>query len=73
MAVGFELETGGHFFKMMVTNSVYLNPSTYLAGSDFPAADDQWRLGFIITRGDTTALHRSSPKDWGRYNSRSFR
>ena len=50
VAVGFEMETGGHFFKMMVTNSVFLNPSTYLAGSDVPFADDEWRFGFIITR-----------------------
>ena len=50
VAAGFEIETGGHSFKMMVTNSVFLNPSTYLAGSDFAFADDQWRFGFIITR-----------------------
>jgi hypothetical protein len=50
VAVALELETGGHFFKLMVTNSVFLNPSTYLAGSDFPFADDEWRFGFIITR-----------------------
>jgi len=50
VAVGFEIETGGHFFKILVTNCVYLNPSTYLAGSEFPAADDQWRFGFILTR-----------------------
>lgn len=50
VAAGLELETGGHFFKIMVTNSMYLNPSTYLAGSEYPFADDEWRLGFIITR-----------------------
>lgn len=50
VAVGVEFETGGHFFKIMVTNSMYLNPSTYLAGSDFAFADDEWRFGFIITR-----------------------
>jgi len=50
VAVGFELETGGHFFKVMVTNSVFLNPSTHLAGSFFPFSDDEWRFGFIITR-----------------------
>lgn len=50
VAVGLELETGGHFFKLMVTNSVYLNPSTFFAGSGYPFTDDEWRFGFIITR-----------------------
>jgi hypothetical protein len=49
-AVGIELETGGHFFKIFVTNSVRLNPSQYLAGTEFPFDSDQWRLGFAITR-----------------------
>ena len=49
-AFGFELETGGHFFKIMLTNSVRLNPSQYLAGTDFPFESDEWRLGFAITR-----------------------
>jgi hypothetical protein len=47
---GIELETGGHFFKVFLTNSVRLNPSQYLAGTEFPFASDQWRLGFAITR-----------------------
>ncbi len=48
--VGIELETGGHFFKVFVTNSIRLNPSQFLAGSDFPFEADEWRLGFAITR-----------------------
>lgn len=47
---GIELETGGHFFKIFLTNSVRLNPSQFLAGSSFPFAPNQWRLGFVITR-----------------------
>jgi len=44
---GVELETGGHFFKIFVSNSTRLNSTQYLAGSD---SRDDWRLGFTITR-----------------------
>lgn len=50
VAFGIELETGGHFFKISVTNSVSLNPSQYLAGTNTRFEPDQWRLGFNITR-----------------------
>jgi len=49
-AFGIELETGGHFFKIFLTNSVRLNPSQYLAGTDLDFNPDEWRLGFAITR-----------------------
>jgi hypothetical protein len=47
IAFGFELETGGHFFKMFLTNNVFLNPAQYLAGAD---VESKWRFGFNITR-----------------------
>jgi hypothetical protein len=47
-AFGLELETGGHFFKIMIGNSASQNPSQYLAGSDLKPGG--WRLGFNITR-----------------------
>jgi hypothetical protein len=47
---GLELETGGHFFKVFLTNSVRLNPSQYLVGTDLPFQADEWRLGSAITR-----------------------
>lgn len=49
-AFGIELETGGHFFKILATNSVRLNPSQHLVGTDFDFSPDNWRLGFSITR-----------------------
>lgn len=49
-AVGLELETGGHFFKVFLTNSVRLNPSQYLVGTEFAFEPEEWRLGFAITR-----------------------
>ncbi len=47
---GIELETGGHFFKVFLTNSVRLNPSQFLVGTDFNFEPGEWRLGFAITR-----------------------
>lgn len=47
---GIELETGGHFFKLLLTNSGRLNPTQFLGGTPFPFQPDQWRLGFNITR-----------------------
>ncbi|MDX1645606.1 MAG: DUF5777 family beta-barrel protein [Longimicrobiales bacterium] len=47
---GVELETRGHFFKIVVTNQTRLNPSQYLGGSSIPFEADELRLGFNITR-----------------------
>lgn len=49
-AFGIELNTGGHFFKILLTNSIYLNPTQYLAGSDDQFNGNKLRLGFTITR-----------------------
>jgi hypothetical protein len=48
--IGFELETGGHFFKIVATNNQYLNSSQYLGGSDLDTAAKNWRIGFNLTR-----------------------
>ncbi len=50
LSYGIELETGGHFFKIFLTNSQYLNSSQYLAGADIPVENNDWRFGFMITR-----------------------
>lgn len=50
IAIGFEIETGGHFFKIFIGNSHVMNPSQYLAGADLYVEDGEWRLGFNITR-----------------------
>jgi hypothetical protein len=49
-SVGVHLETGGHFFKILLTNTPYTNLSQYLAGSPYAAGPGEWRLGFNITR-----------------------
>ena len=47
---GIELETGGHFFKIMATNSVRLNPAQFVVGTPFSFAPGEWRFSFNITR-----------------------
>jgi len=50
ITLGLELETGGHFFKLLVTNSTRLNPTQVLQGTPNPFKPHDWRLGFNITR-----------------------
>jgi hypothetical protein len=50
LAFGIELETGGHFFKLFVTNNVNINTAQYLAGADKKFGKESIRLGFLITR-----------------------
>jgi outer membrane protein assembly factor BamA len=50
MAIGYELETGGHVFQIHFTNSFGIVESQF-----FPSTDSQWndmgiRLGFNISR-----------------------
>ncbi len=47
---GIELETGGHFFKIMASNSVRLNPAQFVAGTPFSFDPDELRFSFNITR-----------------------
>lgn len=49
-SLGIELETGGHFFELMVTNSARPNPVQALAGSPTPFSPHEWRFGFNVTR-----------------------
>ena len=50
VSVGIELETRGHFFKILVTNQVRMNPTQFLLGTPFDYGRDAWRLGFNLTR-----------------------
>lgn len=49
-AFGVEINTGGHFFKIILTNSVELNPSQFLAGTRDSFNSGNWHIGFNITR-----------------------
>jgi hypothetical protein len=50
VSFGIELETGGHFFKVILSNSDLLNPSQFLAGAGNNFNDGEWHIGFNITR-----------------------
>lgn len=47
---GIELETRGHFFKIIVTNQSRMNPTQYLGGTPNPFNADNLRFGFNVTR-----------------------
>lgn len=50
VALGLEIEAGGHFFKLITTNSVRPDPTQFLAGTPYEFTPRQWRFGFNITR-----------------------
>jgi hypothetical protein len=50
VSLSVELETGGHFFRVGVTNSVRLNPSQHMAGAANEFKGDELRLAFNISR-----------------------
>lgn len=50
MGFGLEIETGGHFFKVFLTNSTDLNQTQFLSGADKSFNDGDVRFGFMITR-----------------------
>lgn len=47
---GLEIETRGHFFKLLVTNQVRMNPTQFLGGAPISFDPDNWRVAFNITR-----------------------
>ena len=49
-ACGIEVETGGHFFKILVGTNTRLNNAQYLAGSPDSFQSKYWHIGFNLTR-----------------------
>ena len=47
---GIELRTRGHFFKIVLTNQSFMNPTQFLAGTHNDFTPDEWRFGFNLTR-----------------------
>jgi hypothetical protein len=47
---GVEIETRGHFFKLILTNQVRLNPTQVLGGTVVDFEPEEWRFGFNIQR-----------------------
>ena len=50
LTLGFELETGGHFFKVFLANNDKVNTTQYIAGADKDFSKSDFRIGFMITR-----------------------
>ena len=50
LSFGVEIETRGHFFKLLLTNQIWLNPTQFLGGTPIGMDADEWRLGFNIQR-----------------------
>ena len=50
VSFGIELETGGHFFKLILSNNSLLNTSQFLLGTDSEFTNDDLFFGFNITR-----------------------
>lgn len=50
LTLGLELETGGHFFKIFLTNNDKVNTTQYIAGAAHNFADGDFNIGFMITR-----------------------
>ncbi len=50
LSFGLEIETGGHFFKLMASNSDRPNPTQFLGGTPVAFTPHEWRFGFNLTR-----------------------
>ena len=47
---GIELETRGHFFKVVLSNQQRMNPTQVLGGTAYEFTPSEWRVGFNIQR-----------------------
>ena len=50
LALGLELETGGHFFKVFLSNNDRVNTSQFIVVANKRVSDGEFRFGFLITR-----------------------
>jgi len=47
---GLEIETRGHYFKVVLSNQQRMNPTQVLGGTAHEFTPDEWRVGFNIQR-----------------------
>ncbi len=47
---GIEIETRGHFFKVVLSNQQLMNPTQVLGGTAYEFKPGEWRVGFNIQR-----------------------
>lgn len=50
LAIGFDIETGGHVFQLFFTNSVYMVEKGFIAETTNSAHPKYWHFGFNISR-----------------------
>jgi hypothetical protein len=50
LTFGLELETGGHFFKIFLSNNDKVNTTQHIAGANQDFTKGDFRIGFMITR-----------------------
>ncbi|OOQ57286.1 DUF5777 family beta-barrel protein [Mucilaginibacter pedocola] len=50
LGIGIEIETGGHVFTIVFSNTKAISEASYLAGSQSDWGKGQFRLGFTISR-----------------------
>lgn len=50
VSLGVDMETGGHFFKVFVTNNISLNTSQFIEGAVDSFNEGDLHIGFMITR-----------------------
>jgi hypothetical protein len=60
VAVGFDIETGGHVFQILVTNSVGMNERAFITSTTDNVSNMGIRLGFNLSRVFTVAKRKSS-------------
>lgn len=62
VAVGFDIETGGHVFQIMVTNSMGMNEKAFITGTTDKVSEMGLRLGFNLSRVFTIGGNSSKGK-----------
>jgi hypothetical protein len=63
LSFGFDIETGGHVFQLMVTNSMSMTESTFITGNKSGSRPNgDMRFGFNISR--VFSLGKKHTKEW---------
>ena len=63
LSFGFDIETGGHVFQLMATNSMSMTESTFIPGNKFGSRPNGgMRFGFNISR--VFSLGKKHTKEW---------
>ena len=64
LSLGFDIETGGHVFQLIFTNSGGMIESQYISKTDGDWGDGDIFFGFNITRNFSFGKDKNKKKDW---------